>query len=594
MKTTSKICSLFVIVALFVGSFALTSPHIASAATGDWQKGASIDPTSSGEYATEAYRASLRNLRSTGANTVSLVIPYYVANTTASDIQNGWNTPTDAALIDGITYAKSLGFKVVLKPHLESHDGVWRASINPSNRSAFYTNYSAKLNHLGDIGRQTGAAGIVVGSELITVATYTSNSDNTQRWSTMIDSLRTRFPGFLTYSANWGSGDFAEEVPHIGFWNKLDYIGISGYYPLAEGQWNPSQEALKSSWNNWNTSKIKPISDQYGKKVIFTEIGYMSVDNSHSQPWNSGMGGAYNAQEQVNNYEALFSFWNDKSHIEGMYLWDWIADPAAGGQGNRDYTPQNKPAFDTLKKWYGTTGTTPTNPTNPTQPQPGAWNTTGTVTGNTVNNPVSLKVDLTNSGSVSGAIVDLEVYNSADQKIFQKFYENQTVSNGQPGSYTTSWTPTTAGTYKLKVGVFNNNWTTAYYWNGNVSTITVGQGQTTPPATTTPPTTPTPTPTTYSTNIWWPTDGSSVNGVVPLKAMLTNKAIADYKMYWQVDGGGLVEMFNSNQDYPHKEALVDFIGWNWKGQGPYTLNFVSKDNAGNTTFSQKAVNVFVK
>jgi len=80
-------------------------------------------------------------------------------------------------------------------------------------------------------------------------------------------------------------------------------------------------------------------------------------------------------------------------------------------------------------------------------------------------------------------------------------------------------------------------------------------------------------------NIWWPSNGSSVSGVQPFKAEVGNMALNNYSMYWQVDGGQLNQMAD-NVD--HKEASVDLSGWSWKGSGPYTINFVAKDNSGNT------------
>jgi hypothetical protein len=84
-----------------------------------------------------------------------------------------------------------------------------------------------------------------------------------------------------------------------------------------------------------------------------------------------------------------------------------------------------------------------------------------------------------------------------------------------------------------------------------------------------------------------------VSGVQPFKAMLTNASIGDYHMYWQVDGDRLNEMSDSSADYPHKESLVDLSSWNWKGAGPYNINFVSKDSTG-AVLNQKAVNIYVK
>lgn len=93
------------------------------------------------------------------------------------------------------------------------------------------------------------------------------------------------------------------------------------------------------------------------------------------------------------------------------------------------------------------------------------------------------------------------------------------------------------------------------------------------------------------TNVWWPKDAVSVQGVQPFKAMVEGTSIEQYDMYWQVDGGQLNGMSNNYQDYPHKEAIVDLSGWHWRGSGPYTITFVAKH--GGSTISQQSVRITI-
>ena len=81
---------------------------------------------------------------------------------------------------------------------------------------------------------------------------------------------------------------------------------------------------------------------------------------------------------------------------------------------------------------------------------------------------------------------------------------------------------------------------------------------------------------------WWPTEGVTVSGTQPFKARVENVALSAYQMYWQVDGGQLNAMFDSQTGGPHKEASVNVSGWNWRGAGPYTITFVAKDLTGKT------------
>ena len=80
--------------------------------------------------------------------------------------------------------------------------------------------------------------------------------------------------------------------------------------------------------------------------------------------------------------------------------------------------------------------------------------------------------------------------------------------------------------------------------------------------------------------IWWPSANAELHATQPFKGLLQGYQLNQYTIYWQVDGGNMVAMGDSNQDYPHKEATVDLSGWNWKGTGPYVLTFTAKDQNG--------------
>ena len=690
----------------------------AEAAVSDWQKGISVFPTWSEDFAGGSFQQSMRNAKNMGATHVALVIPIYQGNNSSSDIYGLGDTPSDSSLISAINFIKSIGMRVMIKPHLETQSGDWRANINASNRDAWFANWGNYLNHLGDIGKQTGAESICIGTELITMATYTSNGDNTRRWNTLISNLRQHFPGFLTYSANWGNGDFAEEVPHIGFWPALDFIGISAYYPLAEGQNNPSVDALKGSWNFWDSSKIRGVQSQFNKPILLTEIGYRSSDNAHNQPWNPWLGGGYNANEQSNDYEALFQYWNNQSYMKGVYLWNWESNPNGGGNGNTNYTPQNKPAQAVIANWFGSSGggnPPPPPPPGGGNPPPGpgqnsevvgSWTIGATAPAlaagqqanigvrigisdhatnvaadveiysssgqkvlqktfegqNISSSPTTLSVPWTPSGNgtytlkvgifnntwsnlyiwndavaslqvgsgsgnppppppppgsgnsevvgswtigataptlssgqqaaiplnikisdhATNVIIDAEIYNSSGQKVLQKTFENQNITS-QTTNLSVPWTPSGNGTYTLKVGIFNPNWSTLYIWNDAVASLQVGSGGGNPP----------PPPAPGSTiDIWWPGNGANVSGVQPFKGLLQNRSLSEYSMFWQVDGNGLNSMSDSQQDYPHKESLVDVNPWNWRGNGPYNINFIAKDPSGNI-IAQKTVPITI-
>lgn len=576
----------FVTASAASASFAPLFPaKTAEAAAPDWMaKGVSMTSQWSGDWASENFRQSVRNAQDMGVNYIALVVPYIQSNPQASDIGNAPNTPSDETLVAAIQFIHSLGMKVALKPHLEDWTANWRGNIQASNRDEWYSKYSQTLNHLGDIAEQNGVELIVVGTELIGMASSYVNQDNTEQWRVMINSLRGHYSGPLTYSANWGSGSsYVNEWEFIKFWDALDFIGISAYFPHPNS--DGSAASLEESWRGIDQRQVSRLQAQYNKPILFTEIGYKSIDGAWQQPWDSGRWGNYNGEAQANAFEGLFRYWDTNPNFAGVMIWDWHSDPNHGGQGNIDYSPHNKPAEAVIHDWFTRTGGGGGDPTDPPPvPAPtGDWSASSAgVSDARTGQNVAIPATVSITGSAQDVIVDFEVYDVNNNQVFQKFYEHQNIgSAGQ--NYTVDWTPSAAGEYTVKLGVFRNDWGENYYWSNSVTTIAV-----TNPGEPVPPEDPGP----VDINIWWPGEGANVSGVQPFKAQIPGKDVSEYEMYWQVDGHDLVQMYNSDVDYPHKEFMTDLSGWTWKGEGPYNVTFVAKDHAGNV-IAQKSVNIYV-
>ncbi|HET7630347.1 MAG TPA: hypothetical protein VFK03_03150, partial [Candidatus Saccharimonadales bacterium] len=366
------------------------------------------------------------------------------------------------------------------------------------------------------------------------------------------------------YSANWGGGDWNNEKKYINFWDHLDFIGISAYWPVANSD-NYSMDELISRWSQIDNNEIKPLHDQWGKQIVFTEVGYRSAYQSLSNPpiWQTGS--SPNMQQQSDGYMALFQYWSGKSYFGGISFWNWSSDPNAGGTGDTGYTPQHKPAQQIISNNFVGGGGGPT----PTPPPPASGQFSATAAASPSNLSTGQGTTITasvtdNGNSASNLVVDIEAFNQSGQKVFQKFFGGESFSNGQTKTYSAGWTPNASGAYRVTVGVFAGDWSSNYYWNNTAASISVS-GNGTPTPTPTPTNTPTPTPTTTPTpggiDIWWPTNGVHVAGTQPFKAMLKNLDVSQYDMYWQVDNGQLNKMYDSQTDWPHKEAIVDLSGW---------------------------------
>ena len=88
-------------------------------------------------------------------------------------------------------------------------------------------------------------------------------------------------------------------------------------------------------------------------QIIFTEVGYRSIDGVNKAPWlRPSPPYQIDLQEQADCYNALLSQCKDRQWWSGVFWWNWEVNPNAGGQGDPFYTPQNKSAEAVLADYY--------------------------------------------------------------------------------------------------------------------------------------------------------------------------------------------------------------------------------------------------
>lgn len=256
-----------------------------------------------------------------------------------------YKTASDESIIFAIRKLHELKFKVMLKPHLDlvNPEGKWRGEINfatPEQWRSWFEYYNEFILHYAKLAAQENVELLCIGTEL-TRATLSQP----QAWRDLIKQIREVYKGQLTYAANWHL-----EYNQIEFWNALDYAGIDAYFPLVCTD-NPQVEELKSAWSDW-LRELEAWQKRIKKPVIFVEVGYKSCGGATDEPWQHIAVGNLDLQLQVNCYQALLETFWDKPWFYGVYWWYWGVHPKMGGEFNRGFTPQNKPAQETIREWY--------------------------------------------------------------------------------------------------------------------------------------------------------------------------------------------------------------------------------------------------
>jgi hypothetical protein len=311
-----------------------------------YQKGMCFSAWSSDAFSSSESDESLVLLAETNTEWVSICFAWAQSNTTSHDIRvDPDRTATTDSVKHAITEAHSLGFKVMLKPMVDTleiektqgYPTVWRGEIQPSDE--WFESYSNFINFFAEFAEENDVELFSVGCE------FKATTREKEQWERVISGVRERYSGPITYAADWTN------YQNIEWWDSVDYVGIDAYFPLSLFNNNPSLEDLKNAWSNY-ADEIEALISTVNKPVIFTEIGYRSGDGTNMAPSNYWTDMPVDLQEQRDCYEAAFqTLWN-RSWFYGFYWWTWIHDPTKGGLNDSSHTPQNKPAQDVVTQWY--------------------------------------------------------------------------------------------------------------------------------------------------------------------------------------------------------------------------------------------------
>lgn len=291
-----------------------------------------------------SYANDLREIRALGADHVSLVVSWYQKTIRSNKIHPYWEplgdfeTTPDEKIAEIASQAHREGLRVFLFPILrieERKDKEWRGVIAPSNLKKWLASYKAFTLHYARLAQKNQIELFSVGSELCSMESHAAY------WQKLIADIRQFYPGKLLYSANW------DHYKKISFWNALDYLGLNGYYEVGSDDQPNLQDLLRKWWDIEN--ELNAWQESLRKKIVFTEIGYPSLDGGCRKPWDYTRETAVDLDEQALCYEAFFLSWANKERLGGVYFWNWYGQ---GGVNDRSYTPRGKPAEKILAKWF--------------------------------------------------------------------------------------------------------------------------------------------------------------------------------------------------------------------------------------------------
>lgn len=321
--------------------------RVASLDATPFKKGVAFTSWRPGEYSSQHSDETLSTvIAPLGVDWISLLVTCYQATVTSTEINCTPETsaPTDDDLRHVIRFAHSLRIQVMLKPHLDlSNDPRhWRGDIDLGNNESAWTKwfeaYRRFILHYAIIAQTTGVDLLAVGTEL------EGTSHRSDQWRAVIKDVRRAYDGPITYAANWS------EASRLTWWDSVDLIGVDAYYPLTATD-QPTLTELRAAWNPI-VKALGDLSMQWQRRVLFTEIGYRSVNGANQAPYDYKRRDSIDLQEQADCYRVALEVFRGHEWFDGYFWWNWTPNPVQGGQLDSDYTASSKPAATVLKRFY--------------------------------------------------------------------------------------------------------------------------------------------------------------------------------------------------------------------------------------------------
>lgn len=289
-------------------------------------------------YTTEEAKVSLSLLLSE-INLSHVILAFSAVQDTAfsTDIDyKGIYTPSLEEIRLIIKEVHKNNKKVILKPTVNCLDGTWRAHINffdidvpcEPKWSEWFESYENYILEFAKLAEEESCEMFVIGCEMV-------QSDRREReWRNLIKKVRNFYSGNITYNCD------KYQENNITWWDAVDYISSSGYYPI-------------NSWEE-NLERIKNVVDSCEKPSMFMEVGCPSIKGNAKFPNRWDMEKIPDMEEQQKFYEEMFLQSEKIGFVSGYGLWDWPIKiyEKEDAYKNCDYSFYGKPAEITIKKYF--------------------------------------------------------------------------------------------------------------------------------------------------------------------------------------------------------------------------------------------------
>lgn len=286
----------------------------------------------------ERAATSLRRMQATGANAV-VFVPFMKQERPTSVNLRGSRAVTTEQLRAAVRHARRAGLKVMIKPQILI-PGSWAGEVDHRTQyewDAWFISYSQLVLDYARLAESEGAYAFVIGTELKRAASHV-------RWPELIRQVRQVFHGEVTYAAH--NIDSMRAFP---YWHLLDAVSLTFYPSLGKEGSYDEMYAMASA----KAEELHATAAAFGKPLWVLEIGMPSARGASAHPWQ--WQGLDKERVDLRVQRDALDIWLkvlDQPWVSAFFIWAWYSDDHAGGSGDTDYTPQNKPAERVIAQYW--------------------------------------------------------------------------------------------------------------------------------------------------------------------------------------------------------------------------------------------------
>jgi glycosyl hydrolase family 113 len=297
-----------------------------------------------GGYHAPGVGRQLDQLKRLGADAVSLMPFAFQPGPDRPELRylnRGPGSETDIGLIHAARLARAQGFHVLWKPHVWVSGASWPGEIEMKSEpdwQAWWRSYRRYVLHHALLARWAGADLFCVGVELSKAIGREAD------WRELIAGVRLLFPGQVTYAANW-YGD----LESVRFWDRLDYLGVDAYFPLAASPQASPMDLAKGA--EQIAQRLAAASRRFGRPVLLTEVGFAAHRGAWVAPHTEG--GEYSEDDQALAYQALFKALDHQRWLAGTFLWKAFSSPEPDGGREADFRFLGRKAEGVVREYFG-------------------------------------------------------------------------------------------------------------------------------------------------------------------------------------------------------------------------------------------------